>query len=514
VATAACSLVPDPCETAVVRLIFDFYTRDRVGARAIANALNERGHPTTTSGRWSAHQVLRVLSNRVYLGELSFRGIIATCCHPPIIEPTTFDEAQRLLAARGEDHAKRAASGSDYLLTGLIRCPSCSSAMIGTRAHGKTRIYRYYTCCRRSRYDTATCGGQRIDADAIEQAVTSALAGFYRDEHALIADAITAAHASHAAAHDAWRAQLAAAGRELTRTDAAIDRYLTAFENGTLDPDDLAGRITSLKARSGQLRAHRDALASQVAAVPAMPPPVALRQVADHIDEVICLGSHSQRKALIEALVAQVKITGPGRIVPVFRIPQVTGTGQAGRREVSGVRALTNLVRSSHLAVSCGNGCWQRGLPQVKPAAATVLCGGLPGVAGGGCGPAFPARAGVGDGQGEGFELGDQGAEPAVVAEPLPVVVELVVGDEPGDGLAVELAGPLPVGAVQDGRVGVAAAAGLAAADVPLEEGAGQREAEAGELGGDAGGAGLLASGGRHAVHGGTRVRDPGRDFQ
>jgi hypothetical protein len=27
--------------------------------------------------------------------------------------------------------------------------------------------------------------------------------------------------------------------------------------------------------------------------------------------------------AIIEALAAQVKITGPGRIVPVFRIPQV-----------------------------------------------------------------------------------------------------------------------------------------------------------------------------------------------
>jgi len=49
-----------------------------------------------------------------------------------------------------------------------------------------------------------------------------------------------------------------------------------------------------------------------------MPPLAALRQVTDHIDA----GSHSQRKALIGALVGQVKITGPGRIVPVFRVPQ------------------------------------------------------------------------------------------------------------------------------------------------------------------------------------------------
>jgi len=31
--------------------------------------------------------------------------------------------------------------------------------MIGTRAHGKTRIYRSYSCYRRTRYDTTACTG-------------------------------------------------------------------------------------------------------------------------------------------------------------------------------------------------------------------------------------------------------------------------------------------------------------------------------------------------------------------
>ena len=61
-----------------------------------------------------------------------------------------------------------------------------------------------------------------------------------------------------------------------------------------------------------------------------------------------------------------------------------------------------------------------------------------------GQGPALASLTCVGDGQGQGFQLGDQRAEPAVVVEPLPVVVELVVGDEAGDGLAADLAGPLP----------------------------------------------------------------------
>lgn len=250
---------------------------------------------------------------------------------------------------RSEDRAKRAASGSDYLLTGLIRCPSCGSAMLGTRAHGKTRVYRYYSCYRRTRYDTSTCGAQRIDADAIEDAVTGALASFYRGQHALIADAIAAAQASHAAANEGRRAELAATEHELARTGAALDRYLAAFESGALDPEDLAGRLAQLKARSHQLRARRDELARELTDVPAPPPPGTLRQVADHIDEIVGAGTYTQRKALIKALVANVKITGPGRVVPVFRIPQATAAEHTDSScEVSGVRAMTNLVGRTH----------------------------------------------------------------------------------------------------------------------------------------------------------------------
>ena len=54
--------------------------------------------------------------------------------------------------------------------------------------------------------------------------------------------------------------------------------------------------------------------------------------VADHISQVINSSSHNQRKALIEALVAQVKITGPGRIVPSSASCSQRPTPQRKRR--------------------------------------------------------------------------------------------------------------------------------------------------------------------------------------
>ena len=53
----------------------------------------------------------------------------------------------------------------------------------------------------------------------------------------------------------------------------------------------------------------------------------------------------------------------------------------------------------------------------------------------GGCGGVWlsvPAGVGFGDGEAEGFEFGDELAEPAVVVEPGSVVSELLVGQDAG----------------------------------------------------------------------------------
>src|SRR5437867_1503658 len=167
-------------------------------------------------------------------------------------------------------------------------------------------------------------------------------------------------------------------------------------------------------------------------------------------------------------------------------------------------------VRSSRLGLTWADGVWLGCCPQVKRALPTLSGGCRSGSAARwprsrpAAWLAVPAGVGLGDGEAEFLEFGDELAQPAVVVEPGAVVGELLIGQDAGGGLAVFLAGPLVVGAVQPGRVGAAAAAGVPAAGHPVGEGAGQREAGAGEAGGDLGGdgrgAGLLGRGGRHVV--------------
>ncbi len=314
-------LVIDEHEAAVVRTLFDLYTTNRTGARSVASTLNDRGHRTTTGGLWSGHQVLRALSNRTYLGELTFRGHTVTGSHEPIIDTEQWERAQTILQSRAENPAHRAASGSDYMLTGRIRC---HRAMVGTRATGRSRTYRYYTCWNTTRYNSSKCDFPRLDADAVDNAILDSLASFYRTQRTLLDDAINAARKHHQAAHTDRRAELDTIDAELAKTNKAIDRYLAAFESGTLDDTLLAERLTQLRTKTTQLRTRHDELTMAMEDEPQVPESKTLDQVADAIGDIIRAGNHNQAKALIEALIDKVTIIAPDRLVPVFRVPTTT----------------------------------------------------------------------------------------------------------------------------------------------------------------------------------------------
>ena len=317
-------------------LIYRLYTRDRLGSKAIARTLTERGHRTTNGGTWSGYQVLRTLSNPVYIGELNFRDITVPDCHPPLVDTETYAEAARLLTERGEDHAHRRANASDYTLTGRMRCPTCGTAMIGTRAHGKTKVYRYYTCHSRSRYDSTKCAGHRLNADECETEILHALANFYRNHRTLIADTITNAQQEHHTGRDAQHAELSAVNTQITDTNAKIDRYLTAFENGTMDEQLIGDRLNQLRTTIRQLTAHHDQLTAALEDAPTGPDPADLTALADHITTVISTGPEQARKALIEALISEITITGPDTLRPRFRIPQPpTNTTQPTKKALT-----------------------------------------------------------------------------------------------------------------------------------------------------------------------------------
>ncbi|WP_367115196.1 recombinase family protein [Actinophytocola sp.] len=347
------TLVPHETEQILVRLIFELYTRDRLGSNGIAGVINDRGFRTATGKLWSPQQVLRVLSNRVYLGELTFREITTDNCHPAIVDPTVFAEAQRLMDQRGESMGHRAANASDYVASGKLRCPRCGKSMIGTRATGKTKTYRYYTCWTYQRYGTDACDMPRLNADHLDQALLDATVEFYRTGHSLITQAVDAAQRDHLADHHTRAAELTTVNAELATVATKIDRYLDAFEDGRLDGDDedVKDRLARLRATRQQLRDRKTELEHLIDQQPTAPDTATLDNLAHHIAEIARTGHINDQKTLIESLVAHVTISGNNTFVPAFRIPQQataaghdTGAEHASAGPTPGVRVPTHLV--------------------------------------------------------------------------------------------------------------------------------------------------------------------------
>lgn len=111
----------------------------KAGSSALADWLNEQGYRTKNGRLWSKESVITVLRNRVYIGEIYYRGNWYPAPHEPLIPKELFDKAQAIPTERREDRSKRAANPAEYLLTGRVRCGRCGQAYVGTAAHGRTR---------------------------------------------------------------------------------------------------------------------------------------------------------------------------------------------------------------------------------------------------------------------------------------------------------------------------------------------------------------------------------------
>jgi site-specific DNA recombinase len=271
--------VPDPTEAPIVRQIFTAYAGTRVGTRAIATALNQRGIRTKAGKPWSGYTIGRILTNRVYLGEKVFGDINVPDAHAAIVDPDLFDEVQRIMATRGAFGSKRAASNSYYDLTGLITCPDCGLKYIGTSAQGRSRTYRYYTCFSRVRYGSHGCNGPRLPADDLDRAVLASLLDLYTNTD-LVAETIMNERQHRSGRHDADHLELASVEQQIAATEAAIERYLTAFENGNLDEETCGQRVRDHKTRLAQLAHRRDDLEYALTAAPGRPSQKAIEGLA------------------------------------------------------------------------------------------------------------------------------------------------------------------------------------------------------------------------------------------
>jgi hypothetical protein len=148
----------------------------------IAGDWTARGVETSTGAPWSTTALKAFLTAPRIAGLRSHRGaVIGPAVWAPILDETTW---QRVTAILTGPARKRKRATRSYLLTGLLRCTRCGTAMVATPRQtktggGKRGVYIYGTGATQRAYGCAKtsggCGGVFILAEGTDAFVTDAV---------------------------------------------------------------------------------------------------------------------------------------------------------------------------------------------------------------------------------------------------------------------------------------------------------------------------------------------------
>jgi site-specific DNA recombinase len=315
-------LEPETREAPIVSEIFHRYAQRNHGTATLARWLTERGYRTKQGKPFNVPAVLTILRNRVYLGEIYFRGRYHPAPHEPLVDPELFERAQQILTERGEDHPLRRSNQSDYLLTGLVRCARCGKRYLGAAAHGRGGRYPYYVCFSRQRYGRARCENDRLRADALEEAILDQLMRLVANSP-LVEEAIQEAVAQLDSDRPKREAELKRIDAEIKTTNAKLDRYFQAFEHSTMPEQSCGQRIAELTGQLEGLRARGDELAANQDDPPEPLGQDDLDTLCAHVRDVIEHGDPPTRKTLLQALIHEIQVVDRAEIRPVFSLPAV-----------------------------------------------------------------------------------------------------------------------------------------------------------------------------------------------
>jgi len=131
----------------VVR-IFELYSGGDMTFEKLAEQLAAEGHTYRPSQpKFTRTTLSYILNNRMYIGEIVWRGKVYQGKFQPLVSRQLFDACQDILCGRN----RRLSTPNHYLAGGLFRCAHCGQALTGERirkvlADGSVKYFTYYRC--------------------------------------------------------------------------------------------------------------------------------------------------------------------------------------------------------------------------------------------------------------------------------------------------------------------------------------------------------------------------------
>ena len=239
-------LQPNPETAPYVLETFKMYDQGHT-VTEIRDYLNGKGVTNTKGKPINYGTIQRMLSNRRYIGEYSFREIVVPNGIPALIPQDLFDRVQERLA-KNQKAPARAKADEAYLLTTKLFCGHCGTAMNGES--GKSRngtVHRYYKC-HAVKKKLNDCKKKAVKKEWIENLVVNETMAMLMDDN-MVDSMVT----MFMRMQDEQPTDLPIYEKQLRETEAAIDNIVTAIMNGVASKA-LQTKLTQLEATQDELK--------------------------------------------------------------------------------------------------------------------------------------------------------------------------------------------------------------------------------------------------------------------
>lgn len=290
----------------VVQDIFARYDRGET-MKEIVDFLHAAGIKGPRKNNLNINAIARILKNRKYIGEYSYRDVVVPDGIPALVEKALFERVQARMAKNRRAPAQRKAE-EDYLLTTKLFCGECGAMMVGEcgTSSGNGRKYHYYRCVNSKRNKTCNAKHKSVSKIPIENAVIQSVMEKIMDDAFVnfIADSVMELQGS-------GNPLLESLEKQLTDTERSIENLLDALQAGV--------GIDAVKQRLAALDEAKKSLQAQIA-IEKISHPLLTR---DEVVYWICrfrrldMSVLEDRRRLVDSFVNSVTIYD-GRIVITF----------------------------------------------------------------------------------------------------------------------------------------------------------------------------------------------------
>ena len=322
-------------EAVVVGKMFKMYVSAKEGAHTICRNLNDAGCRKRNGRKWDRVAILRVVKNPLYIGKLRWGEDTHNGNHSPIISPVVFDKAQEIRRSRTKDlNGRRWHNGSERLLSGTIRCARCKSAMVGMSTEKRGKKFPYYVCT--TRKNVQDCDQDYVRADLLEKVIIQDIKEMFRDERLMLRIWEEVNRRLSAERPDVDK-ELGRAETEIGKVRTRLDRYFSAFEEGTMKPELCNEKVGELQGRLGELEAEKRGLEEKRRRLdlPALDPEM-LSALLENFEDVLASGTNPQKKDLLQRLVKKVLVHSREKVEVWYALPRrpvVSTPDRSGRRD-------------------------------------------------------------------------------------------------------------------------------------------------------------------------------------